>query len=80
MIKKSKKPKSQKRHYLVVVWGDVEPSLRGPFARDATRLAAARKFRREEGADDGLYRLDIDARGRPTIGPFYGAELDVDGA
>lgn len=52
MIKKPEKPKSPKRHYLVVVWGDVEPCLRGPFARDATRLAAARKHRREEGEEN----------------------------
>jgi hypothetical protein len=78
MVKKPKKPKSPKHHYLVVIWGDVEPQLRGPFKSDSTRLAAARKYRRDEGDDDGLYRLDIDAKGRPQIGVFTGSELDVE--
>ncbi len=66
------------KRYLVVVYGDVEPRLRGPFKTDATRLAAARKHRREEGNEDGLFRLDIDAKGRPSIWPYSGGEMSDD--
>lgn len=76
--KKSEPPKVN--HYLVIVFGDVDPYLRGPYKTDATRLAAARRHRKEEDGDlnDGMYRLDIDAQGRPTIGAFSGGELDVE--
>lgn len=62
--------------YLLKVWGDVEPSLAGPFATDAERLAAARADRRDEGDEHGLYRLDA-ALGA-EVEHFSGAELDPD--
>lgn len=59
---------------MLVVWGDVEPSLCGPYATDATRLQAARRHRRL-GDQHGLYRLD--ATGRVVIETFSGGELEV---
>lgn len=81
MSKEAKKRKTPSTNrYLVVVVGDVDPYLKGPFKSDATRLAAARRYRKEEDGDlnDGMYRLDIDAKGRPTIGAFSGGEVDVE--
>jgi len=76
----AKKAEPQKvNRYLVIVFGDVDPHLQGPYKSDATRLTAARRHRKEEDGDlnDGMYRLDIDAKGRPTIGAFGGDEVDV---
>lgn len=76
--KKAEPPKVNR--YLVIVFGDVDPYLQGPYKTDATRLAAARRHRKEEDGDlnDGMYRLDIDAKGRPTIGAYCGGDLDVE--
>ncbi len=76
--KKNEPPKVNR--YLVIVVGDVDPYLQGPYKTDATRLAAARRYRKNDDGDlsDGMYRLDIDAKGRPSIGAFCGGELDED--
>jgi hypothetical protein len=54
------KPK-QTQHWLIVVEGDVEPELRGPYPNDDARLQAARKIHDDCSEDDwpGLFRLDI---------------------
>ena len=74
-----KKEPQKVNRYLVIVFGDVDPYLQGPYKSDATRLVAARRHRKEEDGDlnDGMYRLDIDAKGRPRIGAFSGGEVDV---
>lgn len=63
--------------YLMIVWADTEPEIRGPFPTDEARLEAARKHRAEEDTSEkrnGLYRLDT-APGGPTAEPFYGWEM-----
>ena len=64
-------PKVQ--HYLLVMHGDVEPELRGPFTDDE-RTDRARLWRKEHGDDDGLFR--VDATGPVEIASFTGAEVD----
>ena len=51
----------QTQHWLIVVEGDVEPELRGPYKDDDARLAAARKIHDDCSEDDwpGLFRLDV---------------------
>ena len=62
--------------YLLVMVGDVEPALLGPFAGDQARLDAARRYRDTRGDRDGLYRVDSPCL--PTIRPFSGAELEAE--
>jgi len=65
--------------FLLIIWGDTEPEIRGPFPTDEARLEAARKHRAEEDTCEkrnGLYRLDTTADGTPTAEPFYGWEMN----
>lgn len=65
------------RRYLIVVEGDVEPRLEGPYDDDTQRLGAALRHReQDEEWKDGMYRLDIDWDGNPTIDSFAGFELE----
>jgi hypothetical protein len=59
--------------YLVHVWGDVEPKLHGPYATEATRLNKARRLLREDYGT--CFCLDVDAQGKPHVGPYSAAEL-----
>jgi hypothetical protein len=67
---------SSKQHYLVIVVGDVEPELEGPFSCEDARDDAARRYRKTNGDYDGLYWLDID--GVPEIGAYSGAFFEKD--
>ena len=60
--------------YLLVMHGDVEPELHGPFSTEAIRDDAARLHRKEHGDEDGLFR--VDATGNVEIASFTGAEVD----
>lgn len=65
-------------YYLLVMHGDVEPELRGPFERAELRDDAAREHRCADPAKcDGLYRLDVLEGGVPTVCAYAGAELDA---
>ena len=44
--------------YLVIVVGDIEPELH-KFETDEQRDNAAIEHKREEGDDDGIFKLDI---------------------
>lgn len=61
------------RHFLIQVWGDVEPILHGPYKTDAERLRQAKRLHEEDRGT--LIRLDIDAKGAPQVEPFSGSEL-----
>lgn len=65
--------------YLVVIHDDIEPegNPRGPYVTDKKRLVAACEIRLKD-YDIGLYRLDIDESGKPTIESFSAAELPYD--
>jgi hypothetical protein len=67
------------QHWLIVVEGDVEPELRGPYRNDEARLRAARKIHADCSEDDwpGLFRLDV--RGvihSLEVDSFAGYEMD----
>ena len=59
------------KHYLLVMWGDVEPGLMGPFASEKARDRKAREIRKVNGDDDGLYPLE--ATGKVAVGSYSGA-------
>lgn len=56
------------KRYLLIVEGDTDPTLEGPFETEAARDAAAKEHRRgDPDRDDGLYMFnahgvdDVDA-------------------
>ena len=48
-----------KTPYLLVMRGDIEPELHGPYETQTARDKAAIAHRREHGLDDGVFALDI---------------------
>ena len=61
--------------YLLLMFGDVDPDVFGPYRDEDERTQAARRYRAENGTDDGLFR--VDSSHEPAITAFSGAELDV---
>jgi hypothetical protein len=59
--------------YLLVVEGDVDPDIKGPYASQALRDQAARAHRARHGEDDGIYMLDVNADGEPQVSAYSGA-------
>lgn len=67
-----------KTHYLIQIWGDVDPQEPIECYNDDDRLAKARGLRMDDpDKDHGLYRLDVDWNSK-TIDfcSFSGMELD----
>ena len=56
--------------YLLVVVGDVEPELRGPFDTEEERDGVAFDYRRDNGDEDGLFPLDILPDCTPRVGSY----------
>jgi hypothetical protein len=68
--------------HLIVVWGDVELVLLGPYATDEERFAAARDIRADSD-DDGVHWPDLVALDRvitPHGGDYSGAAFADDEA
>lgn len=64
-------------HYLLIIEGDVEPNLEGPFTHEEDVLTLARSHREnDEDLDDGLYKLSVNENGIPFVESFGGGELE----
>jgi len=64
-------------HYVVEVWGGIEPSLVGPYATEDERQAVAKKVHTDQNPEeDGTFWLDvtIGEDGKPVteIGSYSG--------
>ena len=57
------------KFYLLIIRGDVEPELKGPFPTGEMRDDYALNYRhtRDESAEDGLYPLDQDYNGKLSV-------------
>ena len=63
------------QHYLLFIWGGVEPELHGPYASDEALLEAARAITADGGSDEhGVFWLD--AAGPVAVGTFGAAEVE----
>lgn len=62
-------------HYLLIVEGDVEPSIRGPYKTEAGRDRQAGLHRKHHGNEDGLYKLTM-INGTPRVDSFSGGEME----
>lgn len=64
------------KHYIIINFGGVGPELRGPYKSDASRVRAARRYRRNDYSMRSDYmRLTIHPGGEPEVESFYGSEL-----
>ena len=63
------------KFYLLVIEGDVEPELYGPYDSSSERDAVARRYREKHGDEDGLFRICGEVIGRLEIDSFSGMEL-----
>ena len=60
------------RHFLIPVYGDVEPVMLGPYGDADERDTAAKAYRIINGDEDGIFWLDIPDDGPPKIGAYSG--------
>jgi hypothetical protein len=58
------------KYYLLEVEGGVEPVVRGPYATEDQRDNAAKKIRRTQEEDDGLFWAEIDETGALVAGSY----------
>ena len=61
--------------YLLILWGDCEPEMRGPFATPDQRDTVAREVRHEYGMGHGLFRIDVGIDGSYEASVFRTTEL-----
>jgi len=67
------------RYYLLHVWGDVEPSVLGPYRSEDERDTKARKLRKEDPEGrHGIFMLDITARRVPRARAYRAGFLQGD--
>ena len=66
-----------KTYYVLIVLGDIEPELRGPY-RDAEDrdLAAKQHRKRDVSENDGIFWLDVGEHGKPEVGSYSGGFFD----
>ena len=64
-------------YYVLMIWGDVEPQLHGPFGTSELRDKKAHELYHKESSTHGYYRLEV-PRGTPVkIETYSGAEMDA---
>jgi len=65
--------------YLLIMHGDIEPEVIGPYDTEDQRDIAALAYRAEHGRDDGVFMLSTDDAGVPSVEAYCGgffAEVD----
>lgn len=60
------------RYYIVFVHDDIDPEVRGPYLCEELRDDAARALRKEFGKDHGIYPLNVNGHGKPSIETYSG--------
>ncbi len=61
------------KYYLLVIWGCIDPAVKGPFESEETRDKAAVDFYIENGDEHGLFRMDTLEDGSVDVWPFSGS-------
>ena len=65
------------KHYLLIIEGDVEPDLRGPYLNEDRRDVEAFTHRHSDPSfNDGLFRVDLMPDGELTVGSYSGGEME----
>jgi hypothetical protein len=63
-------PEKNTDYYVLIVWGDVSPDLLGPFANERQRDTRARQLKADYGDEHGIFALEVDSEGRPTVSSY----------
>ena len=64
------------KYYVLGIWGDVQPMLSDPFDTEEERDKKALEWKRNDEVDEGgIYRLNIDSSGGPTVDAYGYLEL-----
>ena len=58
------------KKHLLVVWGDVEPEILGPYDDEESREARAVELKREHGDEHGIFRLSAEVIGAIEVSAF----------
>ena len=58
------------KKFLLVVWGDVEPEILGPYDDEETLEARAVELKREHGNARGIFRLGAEVIGAIEVSSF----------
>ena len=59
-------------YYLVFVYDDIEPEIKGPYPSEEMRDDVAFDLRKNFGKNHGIYPLNINGRGVPKIDAYFG--------
>jgi len=60
------------KYYLIFIYDDIDPEIKGPFPSEPLRDEAAMDLRDEFGKHHGYYPLDISGPGKPKISTYSG--------
>ena len=63
-------PEKDTDYYVLIVWGDVSPHLLGPFADEQQRDTRALQLKADYGDEHGIFALEVDSQGRPTVSSY----------
>jgi len=58
-------------YYIIFVWGDIEPQVKGPFGNREQRDATIKELRKIKGEEHGYFWLNI-VDGKPEAGAYPG--------
>lgn len=58
--------------YLLIMHGDIEPEVIGPYENEEDRDRAALAYRAQHGRDDGVFMLTTDEEGVPSVNAYCG--------
>jgi hypothetical protein len=64
------------RYYLLVIYGDIEPSLKGPYRTEQMRDCAAVKQKKKSRNEDGIFALNVTTDGRASVSAYSGGFMD----
>ncbi len=66
------------RLWLVVVYGDVDPEVHGPYNTVDMQDRAALRFRKEDtNQRNGIFALQVNKRGYPVISAYSGGFMEL---
>jgi hypothetical protein len=57
-------------YHVLIVYDDIEPELVGPFDTFQARDERSKELKRQHGNEHGIFTLDVDAKGTPSVGAY----------
>jgi len=72
-MKETKDKIAEFDYYILFIWGDVEPSIYGPYNTEEERDNDAIRIRKEEGDENGIYKLYVEKGSKVEVYPYSGS-------